>query len=161
MSNWPPDETFFPVCAPLIKQWEGLRLAPYLDSVGVATIGWGTIRYPNGKSVTMADPPITEEYAEECLRFEMKQKSLGIAPRLTRLPTAHQAGAMLSLTYNIGLGAFLSSTVLRKFNEGDTQAAADAFLMWDKGRKDGQLVVIPGLLNRRKAEREFFLTPDA
>lgn len=161
MFNWPPESTFFPVCEPLIKQWEGLKLAPYLDSVGVPTIGWGTIRYPNGNSVTMRDPPISQQYAEDCLRFEMKQKSLGIAPHLSRVPSAHQAGAMLSLTYNIGLHSFLSSTVLRKFNKADAEGAADAFLMWDKGHKDGKLIVIQGLRNRRKAERKFFLTADA
>jgi lysozyme len=72
----------------------------------------------------------------------------------------HQAAAMLSLTYNIGTGAFGSSSVLRKFNTGDTAGAADAFLMWDKGTVDGQLVVIQGLLNRRQAERTVFLTAD-
>jgi len=161
MANWPSDDVFFPICTPLIKQWEGLKLTPYLDSVGVPTIGWGTIRYPDGKAVTMHDPEITQEYAETCLRFEMKSKSAGLSHALTRMPTTHQAGAMLSLTYNIGLPAFQTSTVLRKFNLGDIQGAADAFLMWNKGRVDGELVVIAGLTNRRNAERTFFLTADA
>ena len=67
---------------------------------------------------------------------------------------------MLSLTYNIGTGAFSTSTVLRKVNSGDIAGAADAFLLWDKGTVDGQLVVIPGLLKRRQAERTVFLTHD-
>ena len=161
MTNWPTDDVFFPICTPFIKQWEGLELKPYLDSVGVATIGWGTIRYPDGRPVTMKDPAITEEFAETCLRHEMTEKSAGLSPALTRVPTAHQAGAMLSLTYNIGLPAFRGSTVLRKFNGGDMQGAADAFLMWNKGHVDGQLVEIRGLTNRRNAERDFFLKADA
>ncbi|HEX3672669.1 MAG TPA: glycoside hydrolase family protein [Rhizomicrobium sp.] len=72
----------------------------------------------------------------------------------------HQAAAMLSLAYNIGTGAFQGSTVLRKFNAGDIAAAADAFLMWDKGTVNGQKTVIPGLLNRRTQERTLFLTAD-
>jgi lysozyme len=161
MTNWPPDDAFFPICVPFIKQWEGLELAPYLDSVGVATIGWGTISYPDGKAVTMKDAPITEEFAETCLRFEMTGKSSGLSQALKRMPSAHQAGAMLSLTYNIGLTAFRTSTVLREFNFNDIPAAAAAFLMWNKGHIDGKLVEIKGLTNRRKSEREFFLTADA
>ena len=47
--------------------------------------------------------------------------------------------------------------MLRNFNAGNISAAADAFLMWDKGHVDGQAVEIPGLLKRRQAERAIFL----
>jgi len=77
------------------------------------------------------------------------------------MPTIHQAAAMLSLAYNIGTSAFSTSTVLKEFNAGNIQAAADAFLLWDKAHVNGQPVVVAGLLNRRKAEEAVFLTPDA
>ena len=43
----------------LIKKYEGLRLRPYICPAGVPTIGYGNTFYPNGKSVTMDDPPIS------------------------------------------------------------------------------------------------------
>jgi len=160
MPNWPGDDAVFPLCVPLIKQYEGFRAAPYKDSAGIPTIGYGTILYPGGKAVTMQDPPITEPKAEEYLRYQMSLKSKTIATYLTRAATLHQGAAMLSLTYNIGTGAFKTSTVLRKFNAGDIPGSADAFLMWDKAVVDGQLVVVPGLHARRVKERGVFLTAD-
>jgi lysozyme len=158
MPNWPGDDAVFPFCMPIIKQFEGFRTAPYLDSVGVATIGYGTILYSDGAKVTMKDPACTDAEATSWLSHEMSLKSKQIAPLLKKPATLHQAAAMLSLTYNIGLGAFQGSTVLRKFNAGDIPGAADAFLMWDKGTVNGQKVVIPGLHNRRVQERTLFLT---
>jgi lysozyme len=146
---------------PIIKQFEGFNQNPYLDSVKKPTIGYGTIEYPDGKAVTMNDPAVTAEQAEGFLSFEMSKKSAAIAPLLQQPATLHQAAAMLSLTYNIGVGAFQGSTVLRDFNAGNIPGAADAFLMWDKGTEDGQKVVIPGLHNRRVQERTIFLTADA
>jgi lysozyme len=161
MPNWPGDAAVFPFCLPIIKQFEGFRANPYKDSAGIPTIGYGTILYPDGKAVTMNDPPVTEPQAEGFLRYQMSLKSKTIATYLTRAATLHQAAAMLSLTYNIGTGAFKSSTVLRKFNAADIPASADAFLMWDKAVVDGQLVVVPGLHKRRVQERTIFLTADA
>jgi lysozyme len=166
MANWPGDDAVFPLCVPLIKQFEGFRAAPYKDSAGIATIGYGTILYPpppqgTGKAVAMTDAPCTEDQATGYLSYQMSLKSKQIAPLLKKPATLHQAAAMLSLTYNIGTAAFQSSTVLRKFNGGDISGAADAFLMWDKATVNGQHVVVPGLLNRRQAERTIFLTADA
>ena len=160
MSNWPSEGVLpLPLAASLIKAFEGCRLKPYKDSAGVPTIGYGTIQYPSGTAVTMKDKPISKDDAEYLLMFEMSKKAEAIAPAVRR-PTLHQAAAMLSLAYNIGSGAFKTSSVLRKFNEGDFPGAADAFLMWDKATVDGKLVPVPGLHNRRAAERDFFLTSD-
>ena len=161
MSNWPGDDAVFPLSMPIIKQFEGFRAAPYKDSAGIPTIGYGTILYPDGKAVTMNDPAITEAQATSYLSYQMSLKSKAIAPSLQKPASLHQGAAMLSLTYNIGTAAFIGSTVLRKFNAGDLPASADAFLLWDKAVVDGQLVVVPGLLKRRQEERTIFLTSDA
>ncbi len=160
MANWPGNAAVFALCEDRIKQFEGFNAKPYRDSANIPTIGWGTIRYVNGQTVTMSDPKISTAYAEQCLTSEMTQKAATIASHLERAATVHQAAAMLSLTYNIGLGGFLGSTVLRQYNAGKIPEAADAFLMWSKAQVDGKLVVVDGLLNRRKAERALFLTPD-
>jgi lysozyme len=64
---------------------------------------------------------------------------------------------MTSLAYNIGLTAFADSAIRKNFDAGDFQKAADSFLLYNKARKDGKLIVIEGLTNRRKLERELFL----
>jgi lysozyme len=66
--------------------------------------------------------------------------------------TDNQFSAMVSLAYNIGVGAFARSTVARKHNEGDHQAAAEAFALWNKagGR------VLAGLVRRRKEEADLY-----
>lgn len=160
MANWPGNSAVFALCEDRIKDFEGYKSAPYRDSANIPTIGYGTIQYVNGRSVTMQDPPITKEYAEQCLIYEMTLKASAIAAHLTKPASVHQAAAMLSLAYNIGVAAFLGSSVLKNFNAGKIKAAADAFLLWDKAHKDGKLVVVQGLLNRRKGERTLFLTPD-
>lgn len=160
MANWPDNIAVLTIALPLVKHFEGCRLIPYRDSAGIPTIGYGTICYPTGKAVTMNDEAIRQDKADFLLSYEMGVKAKAIAPMLQRPASLHQAAAMLSLTYNIGTGGFRSSTVLRKFNAGDIQGAADAFLMWDKATVDGQKVVIDGLHNRRVGERAVFLTPD-
>jgi lysozyme len=161
MANWPGNSAVFPFASPLIKQFEGFRAAPYKDSAGIPTIGYGTIQYPDGKAVTMADKAVTEALASDILAYQMGLKANAIAPMLQKQASLHQGAAMLCLTYNIGTAAFRSSTVLKKFNAGDIAGAADAFLMWDKATVDGQHVVIQGLHNRRVAERTIFLTADS
>lgn len=115
---------------------------------GVATIGYGETdadfleeRWASG---------ITREEATERLRARVDEFAAGVESRLTRTPTARQAEAMVSLAYNIGLGGFAGSTVLRLFNAGDVKGAAGAFLMW---------VTPASLRARRLAEVEHFLTP--
>ncbi|HJW42060.1 MAG TPA: lysozyme [Rhizomicrobium sp.] len=161
MSNWPGDAAVFPICLPIIKQFEGFRAAPYLDSVGVATVGYGTTHYPDGSAVTLQDPPITGAEANSYLTAYVARESTAITPLLQRMPTLNQAAAMLSLAYNIGTPHYTASSVLRDFNAGNFPAAADAFLLWDKGTVNGQLVVIPGLHARRVAERTIFLATDS
>jgi len=73
------------------------------------------------------------------------------------LSSDNQFAAMVSLTFNIGTGAFLGSTVLHQHKAGNFEAAADAFLLWDKAHINGKLVVVPGLLNRRIDERALYL----
>jgi lysozyme len=69
---------------------------------------------------------------------------------------------MASLAYNIGLEAFAKSTVLKRHNAGDRQAAARAFALWNKARNPntGQLEVLDGLTARRAREAALYLTPD-
>ncbi|MFP0401323.1 lysozyme [Acinetobacter nosocomialis] len=136
----------------LIKGFEGKRLNAYDDGVGVWTIGFGTIKYPNGVRVKKGDT-CTEQQAETYLKNDLTKFEVAIN-KLVKVPlTQNQFDALVSLTYNIGSGAFNNSTLLKKLNKGDYQGAADQFLVWNKaGGK-----VMKGLVRRREAERALFL----
>ncbi|MFA3104176.1 lysozyme [Acinetobacter pittii] len=136
----------------LIKGFEGKRLNAYDDGVGVWTIGFGTIKYPNGARVKKGDT-CTEQQAEDYLRNDLAKFEAAIN-KLVKVPlTQNQFDALASFTYNLGETNLANSTLLKKLNKGDYQGAADQFLVWNKaGGK-----VMKGLVRRREAERALFL----
>lgn len=136
----------------IIKEFEGLRLNSYDDGIGVFTVGYGTIRYPNGNRVKRGDE-ITLEQAEQYLRHDLSNFE-DTVNSLVKVPlTQNQFDALTSLVYNIGSGAFSKSTLLKKLNAKDYKGAADQFLVWNKaGGK-----TLQGLVNRRAKERQLFL----
>ena len=142
-------------CIDLIKHFEGLFLKPYLCPANVATIGYGTIRYPNGTKVRLTDAPITEAKAMEYLMFEINQKARAIEPMLREDLTENQFAALISFAYNLGEGALRKSTLLKKVNENPLDAQIrNEFQKWiyADGRK------LNGLLRRRNAEADLYFS---
>lgn len=139
----------------LVKEFEGLRLSAYRDSVGVWTIGYGTTAAAGVGIEPKAGMTITKDDAEMYLRRGLEKFALQIRGHITAPITPNEFGAFLSLAYNIGPTAFKKSSALRKFNQGDKAGAANAILLWNKaGGK-----VLKGLQRRRDAERELFMSP--
>lgn len=137
----------------LIKRFEGCELEAYRDAVGVWTIGYGHTAQA-GPPAPFPGQKITQAEAEALLRRDLASYEAAVRSCVGREPSQAQFDAMTSLCYNIGPGAFRGSSVVRRFNDGDDRAAADAFLMWNKaGGK-----VLRGLTKRRNAEREMFLS---
>ena len=136
----------------LISSFEGCELVAYLCPAKVWTIGFGTTVYPNGVKVKKGDSCTLDQAkqfkAHDLKRFEKTVDDLVQVPL-----TQNQFDALVSLTYNIGPGAFEKSTLLKKLNTGDYQGAADQFTVWNKG--GGK--VLQGLVNRRAKEKEVFL----
>lgn len=134
----------------LIKSFEGLRLRAYRDAVGIWTIGYGTTRNVR-PGMTISEEQALTFLQEDLARFE---KSINESVKVPI--NDNQFSALASFTYNVGSGAFRSSTLLRKLNRGDVRRAADELLRWDKagGRS------LAGLTRRRKAERALFLGED-
>jgi GH24 family phage-related lysozyme (muramidase) len=98
---------------------------------------------------------ITPGEAERLLHEDLARFENGVTNCLAGCPTnSNQFSACVSLAYNIGLGKFATSTVLKKHKLGNYQGAADAFLLWNRG--GGR--VLPGLVNRREAERLLYLS---
>nr|WP_309504268.1 lysozyme [uncultured Roseovarius sp.] len=139
----------------LIKEFEGFRAAAYRDAAGVLTIGYGT----TARAGVGIDPRpgqiITQAEAEWYLEKAVSKFADAIRPHITAEINENEFGAFVSLAYNIGPGAFKRSSALRHFNAGDKAAAAKAMTLWNKaGGK-----VLAGLVRRRRAEVELFLTP--
>lgn len=113
---------------------EGVRLKPYKDSVGIPTIGIGMTYYPDtGKRVTMQDPALTTEQVYEYFSQIVKPYETAVWSLTRDDINQNQFNALVALTYNIGIGAFKGSTVLRRVNANpkDERIKA-AFEMWKK-----------------------------
>ncbi|MBL8584943.1 MAG: lysozyme [Rhizobiaceae bacterium] len=126
----------------LLKAREGCRLKPYRDSVGVWTDGWGNTHgvIPNG-------PPITQEKADADLVRHLEDFERAVNQSVKVDLEQHQFDALVSFAYNVGVGAFQSSTMLKLINAGDFDGAAHQFNRWR---------IPPEITSRRHAERKQF-----
>lgn len=139
----------------IIKEFEGLYLKAYLDPVKIPTIGWGTIKYPDGSAVKIGHE-ISKAQAEEYLMHEVNQ----IVDRLEKLIkfsiNDNAFAALVSFVYNVGITAFSESTLFRRLKSGESiSAVASEFDRWNKAGGN----VLAGLVRRRKSERALFEKP--
>lgn len=133
----------------LVKGFEGLELKAYKDSVGVVTIGYGS----TGPHVYMGQV-ITEAQAEALLIKDLSRFESGVTELVKAPLTQNQFDALVSFSFNLGLGNLKSSTLLKKLNAKDYIGASEEFERWNKaGGK-----VLNGLTRRRLAEKELFLS---
>jgi lysozyme len=132
----------------LIKSYEKCRLKAYLPTPNdVPTIGYGHTR-----GVELGDT-CTQDEADTWLKEDVQDAEATIDRDITEELTDNQFSALVSLVYNIGGGAFNTSTLRRKLNAGDFDGAAAQFLVWNK--QGGK--VLGGLVRRRKEEMDLFL----
>jgi len=138
------------IATALCKQFEGFKGKPYLCPAGIPTIGYGSTYYSDGKKVTLNDPPISEPEAEALLLHELQYTYLpGVLRNCPVLLTDEKkCNAIVDFAYNLGTGRLQTSTLKRKINEQDWDAAKEQLMLWNKG--GGR--VLPGLDKRRKAE---------
>lgn len=135
---------------------EGKRLVAYRDIVGVWTIGYGHTSRA-GQPYVKAGMKITEAQADAILAADLAAFETGVFSAIAKAKggvAQREFDALVDLAFNIGLGAFRSSSLRRAYVAGDKARAAEKFLEWTKagGR------VVPGLVARRKRERAWFLT---
>ena len=135
----------------MICRFEGLQLYAYDDGVGVWSIGFGTIVYPSGTRVRKGDI-CTLEQAKFYMSHDLKKFEHAVDLAVKVSIDQNQFDALVSLTYNIGAGAFRNSTLLKKLNVGDYHGASAQFDVWNKA--SGR--VLQGLVNRRSVERTLF-----
>ena len=136
----------------LIKDFEGFSSTSYLDVVNIPTIGYGNTFYENGTKVKLGDQ-ISKTDALKLLEVVANRDFADkIFPSIKVKVSQSQFDAMVSLAYNIGVGAFLKSTLLKKVNAGDFAGAGEEFLRWNKA--NGKVVL--GLTRRREREKQLF-----
>ncbi|MBC8242328.1 MAG: lysozyme [Alphaproteobacteria bacterium] len=137
----------------LIKHYEGWSATPYLDPVGIPTIGYGSTWGLGGGRVTMGHPEIDSAAGEALLARELAHTEKAVS-RLIRVPLNEgQFAALVSFTYNLGSGRLQGSTLRMKANRGDYDGAADEFPKWR--RAGGR--IMRGLVRRRAEERALWL----
>ena len=133
----------------IAKVFEGIRLRPYLCPAGIPTIGYGSTRYEDGRKVKLSDPPIDLGRAEKLLVLEIAScvhGALRYCPGLGAYPG--RLAAIADFCYNLGVGRLQQSTLRRRINQEDWEAAKKELMRWVRG--GGK--VLPGLVARRKAE---------
>ncbi len=132
----------------LIKRWEGFRDKAYLCPGNVWTIGYGhTKNVYQGMCISKAQ-------AEELLKSDLRYFEKAVKQLSKVELTQGQFDALVSFTFNVGVGAFKKSTLLRLVNQGDFLGAAKQFGRWvnANGKK------LPGLVSRRAEEKQLFLS---
>jgi lysozyme len=149
-----------PVSAALaiIKTFEGFSPNAYADPPGQSltySIGYGH-QIKAGESYNQSSV-IGESEASDLLRVDVGVAWTCVFQSVKVDCSPQQFAALISLCFNIGCGAFKSSSVLRDLNAGDTETAAEDFMLWDKvTASDGSKVADPGLTMRRTQEQSIF-----
>lgn len=149
--RWVVESDAIQIAKKLCILFEGMYLKPYLCPAGIPTIGVGSTHYENGARVSLTDPPITPERAEQLLMWELRSNC---APRVLKLcsnlpewgPGA--TAAIMDFVYNLGSGNLQSSTLRKKILSNDREGAKEELMKWVRG--GGR--VLPGLVRRRTAE---------
>jgi len=129
----------------LITDQEGVKFKPYLDPIGIPTVCAG---------VTGSDVKMGKTYTkQECdaLLYKHMQPAIKAVDGSVKVKlNDYQKAALYSFTYNVGAGAFQSSTLLKKLNRNDIHGACDEMRRWTyAGGKQWK-----GLITRREVERQ-------
>lgn len=139
-----------------IKKHESFEPEIYLDAVNVATIGYGhAIR--SFEMNRFRGVKLTEEEATALLEDDLRSREETVNNAIDIPLKQNQFDMLVSLVYNIGSGAFNSSTVKRRINNQESEGRIkEAWNWWTKGTVGGVKIDLPGLVKRRKQESEIY-----
>lgn len=143
-------------CYDLVKQFEGCKLKAYPDPGNAnglpVTIGWGTTKYKDGKPIKLGDT-ITQEQADDLLAHEVDNTGQAVSGLINGAKISqNQFDAVVCFSYNVGVGNFANSTMLKLIKAG--KDASGEFEKWNKA--SGK--VMAGLTRRRQAEKALYLS---
>lgn len=132
----------------LIKDYEGLHLTPYRCPAGIWTIGYGHTRtVKNGMT-------ITQEEADQLLASDLQIVATAIHRLVTVPLDENQFAALVSFAFNVGVGNFENSTLLKLLNRGWYDQVPAQLMRWVKSNGE----VLGGLSRRRAAEAKLWNT---
>lgn len=148
----------------MLKHHEGVRNKPYRCPAALWTIGVGHVLYPEQGNLNMADrmkyPLKIEDFrifsteeVDEILKTDLARFVRGVSKYCPVIASQGQLDALVSFSFNCGLGTLQRSTLRQKHNRGDYEGAAKEFLKYTKG--GGK--VLPGLVKRRNDEKALYL----
>lgn len=137
------------LAAGLCRKFEGLHLRPYLCPAGVPTIGYGATYYEDGTRVTLSDPPLSRQRAEELLIWHIENVYLPAVLKLCPgVDTPERLAALLDFAFNLGVGNLRASTLRKRVNAKRWDDVRSELMRWTKaGGKE-----LRGLVKRREAE---------
>lgn len=139
-----------------IKKHEGFSAVPYECLASVVAIGYGSTTYENGKPVLLSDPPITKKTANILLMKNIRKYEKWVKKLVKTNINQNQLDALVSLTYNIGIGNIKKSQLLKLVNsDPNDPEIRHEFLKWRKA--SGK--VVRGLEMRRQEEAELYFKP--
>jgi lysozyme len=138
----------------LLHDFEGLKLKAYLCPAKVWTIGYGNTRYEDGRPVKEGDV-ITKERAEQLFLRILDVFERGVKSRVKKELNSNQFSALVSFSYNVGLGNFGASTLLKMVNVNPSDPKIrEQFMRWNKANGG----IMAGLIRRRKAEADLYFS---
>lgn len=165
-----------PLAIAVIKHFESLHdgdskqigLQPKMCPAGIWTVGWGhALRSADGSRFLKGEkdkaeayqryPEMTEAQAEALLADDLASFASGVDELIKVDVTDDMRGALISFAYNVGIGNFQTSTLLKLLNAGDFEGASKQFPVWNKGTVNGKRQELKGLTLRRQAEMLLFL----
>jgi len=148
-----------------VKGWEGLSTKLYNDPAGHCTVGYGTLVHKGNCDGRDSEQPyvngVSKEEATRLLASDLTEKQRAVKSAVKVPLSQNQYDALVSFAYNVGAGAFQSSTLLKLVNQGKYDAVPGELKKWTKARRGGQLVDLAGLIERRANEAALFQKPAA
>jgi lysozyme len=141
-------------CIRLIKHHEGVRNRPYRCPAGLWTVGVGHL-IGDGKSLPESwNRTFTQEEIDAILKKDLMRFENGLSKMLPNVKLKQcEFDALISFSFNLGLGCFQRSTIRQALLRGDKEAAMESLVKYCKaGGK-----ILKGLQNRRLDERQLFL----
>ncbi|HYY92981.1 MAG TPA: lysozyme [Pyrinomonadaceae bacterium] len=141
----------------LLEQWEGFKLQVYKDSAGLPTIGVGHLITKSEQAsgtINIAGVPVkyagglTQQQVTDLLAQDVVPAQNAVNNGVKVALNQNQFDALVSFTFNVGVGAFTGSTLLKVLNQGQYDQVPTQLLRWT--RAGGK--VVQGLVNRRNNE---------
>ena len=142
---------------------EGAHANEYVDVAGIRTSGVGHVVLSRdshleivlGRKYKKGDK-LSRKQILELLELDIGVFISAINKHVEVPLRQCQFDALVMFAFNVGVGAFRRSTLLRKLNEGDYESVSHQIMRWNKARVRGKLRPVQGLINRREMERQIF-----